>query len=563
MIASAKMNYVLNSRMHTSARRHVGFSLQKTVYIDEIGNARRSARDPFAAISQSCARYWCEAHSNRASKWFFDDSAAKITPMKSIIATATGAVLLALTLADCAQNPVTGNPNFVTMSESQEVQTGREEDAKVRQEYGVYDNQALQQYVNEVGQRLGRASHRPNLQYHFVVVDSPEINAFALPGGYVYITRGILAYLNSEAELAGVLGHEIGHVTARHSVQQISAATAAGVGATLLQVFVPGLRNQAGDSVIGLLGNVLLSGYGREHELEADRLGAQYLARTGYDPQAMIKVVAVLKNQELFDAEVAKSEGRQPRAYHGVFASHPDSDTRLQQVVAEAGRPAPGSARVNQEEFLRRIDRMVFADSPAQGIIRNDNFYHAEFGLALTFPRNWRIKNQPDRVSAANPGNDAIIELHSAGRAQGTPLEVLRKALRGNVGTEVTPTTLNGLPAALTTTSMQGLPTRVAVVFLGKTAFLIGGQARNGQALQRALPEINAAIASFRPISDADRKLARPLTLRVINAPRGATFFDLARASPLGKNALSHLRLINGLYPGGEPAAGQPLKVIE
>ena len=400
--------------------------------------------------------------------------------MKSIVATAAGAVLLALTLTDCAQNPspATQLRDDVRVAGSPD---RRQEDAKVRQEYGVYDNKALQQYVNEVGQRLGRASHRPNLQYSVVVVDSPEINAFALPGGYVYITRGILAYLNSEAELAGVLGHEIGHVTARHSVQQISAATAAGVGATLLQVFVPGLRNQAGDSVIGLLGNVLLSGYGREHELEADRLGAQYLARTGYDPQAMIKVVAVLKNQELFDAEVAKSEGRQPRAYHGVFASHPDSDTRLQQVVAEAGRPAPGSARVNQEEFLRRIDRMVFADSPAQGVIRNDNFYHTEFGLALTFPRNWRIKNQSDRVSAANPGNDAIIELRSAGPAQGTPLDALRRALKGRVGAEVTQTTINGLPAALTSTNMQGLPARIAAVFLGKTAFLIGGQARNGQ----------------------------------------------------------------------------------
>ena len=483
--------------------------------------------------------------------------------MKSIVASLLGTIFLVLTLTNCAQNPVTGNPNFVTMSESQEVQTGREEDGKVRQEYGVYDNQALQQYVNEVGQRLARSSHRPNLQYHFTVVDSPEINAFALPGGYVYITRGILAYLNSEAELAGVLGHEIGHVTARHSVQQISAATAAGVGATLLQVFVPELRNQAGDSAINLLGNVILSGYGREHELEADRLGAQYLARSGYDPQAMIKVVGVLKNQELFDAEVAKAEGRQPRSYHGVFASHPDSDTRLQQVVGEAGRPAPGATRINQEEFLRRIDRMVFADSPSQGIIRDGNFYHTEFGMALTFPRNWRIRNQPDRISAANSGADAIIELRTAGRAQGAPLEVLRKALRGNVGPEVTQLTINGLPAALTTTSMQGMPARVAVVFLGKSAYLIGGQARSAQAMQRALPEMNATINSFRAISDAERKLAQPLTLRIINAPAGTTFAGLARGSPLGKNAVSHLRLINGMYPNGEPAAGQPLKVIE
>ena len=230
--------------------------------------------------------------------------------MKSHSLAALAALPLTLMLANCAQNPVSGRPNFVTMSESKEVDVGRQEDAKVREEYGVYDNKALQQYVNEVGQRLGKASHRPQLQYNYVVVDSPEINAFALPGGYIYITRGILAYLNSEAELAAVLGHETGHVTARHSVQQMSAATAAGVGATLIGIFVPVLRNQAGDTAISMLGNVLLSGYGREHELEADRLGAEYLYRTGYDPQAMIKVIGVLKNQELFDAEIAKTEGR-------------------------------------------------------------------------------------------------------------------------------------------------------------------------------------------------------------------------------------------------------------
>ncbi len=482
--------------------------------------------------------------------------------MKSKLLTIAAATA-SLLLTDCAQNPVSGNPNFVTMSESQEVQVGRKEDVKVRQQYGVYDDKALQKYVNDVGQRLAKESHRPALQYTFTVVDSPEINAFALPGGYIYITRGIMSYLNSEAELAGVIGHEIGHVTARHSVQQMSAATAAGVGATLLEIFVPVLRNQVGDSAINLLGNALLSGYGRDHELEADRLGAQYLSRSGYDPQAMIKVVGVLKNQELFDAEVAKTEGREPRAYHGVFASHPDADTRLQQVIAEAGKPAPGATRINQEEFLRVIDKLVFADSPAQGTIRNGNFYHVDFGLALTFPRDWKIRNQPANVAATNVANDATIDLRGAGPAQGSPLDALRKALRGNLGPEATQLSINGLQAAVTTTSMQGKPTRVALVFLGKSAFLIGGQAKTAQAMQRALPEINAAINSFRTIGDAERALARPLTLRVINAAKDTRFAELARHSPLGKNAVSHLRLINGMYPNGEPLAGQPLKVIE
>lgn len=470
------------------------------------------------------------------------------------------ALPLALALTNCAQNPVSGRANFVTMSETQEVQTGRQEDVKVRQEYGVYDNKALQQYVNEVGQRLGKASHRPQLQYTYVVVDSPEINAFALPGGYIYVTRGILAYLNSEAELAAVLGHETGHVTARHGVQQMSAATAAGVGATLVGIFVPALRNQAGDTAIGLLGNVLLSGYGREHELEADKLGSEYLYRTGYDPQAMIKVIGVLKNQELFDAEVAKAEGRQPRSYHGVFASHPDADQRLQEVVGEAGKLA-GSGRVNQEEFLRMIDKVPFGYSESQGFVRNFTFYHRELGLVLKFPDTWRISNKPDSVSASNRGDDVMIEMRLAGRAQGAPADILRKQI-GNAR-EITSTTINGLPAAIATTSIRGLPTRAAVVFLGKSAYLIGGQAKTEGAMQQALAAINATITSFHAMSETERNSARPLTLRVISAPPGATFAELARSSPLGKNAVSYLRLLNGLYPQGEPAAGQALKIVE
>lgn len=480
--------------------------------------------------------------------------------MKSRTLAAWTALPLALALTNCAQNPVSGRANFVTMSEAQEVQTGRQEDVKVRQEYGVYDNKALQQYVNEVGQRLGKASHRPQLQYTYVVVDSPEINAFALPGGYIYVTRGILAYLNSEAELAAVLGHETGHVTARHGVQQMSAATAAGVGATLVGIFVPALRNQAGDTAIGLLGNVLLSGYGREHELEADKLGAEYLYRTGYDPQAMIKVIGVLKNQELFDAEVAKAEGRQPRSYHGVFASHPDADQRLQEVVGEAGKLA-GSGRVNQEEFLRMIDKVPFGYSESQGFVRNFTFYHRELGLVLKFPDTWRISNKPDRVSASNRGDDVMIEMRLAGRAQGAPADILRKQI-GNAR-EITSTTINGLPAAIATTSIRGLPTRAAVVFLGKSAYLIGGQAKTEGAMQQALAAINATITSFHAMSETERNSERPLTLRVISAPPGATFAELARSSPLGKNAVSYLRLLNGLYPQGEPAAGQALKIVE
>lgn len=473
------------------------------------------------------------------------------------------ALLCALSLANCALNPVSGNPNFVTMSESQEVSVGRSEDKKVREKYGSYNDPALQEYVSGIGQRLARSSHRPGLQYQFTVVDSPEINAFALPGGYIYITRGILAYLNSEAELAAVLGHEIGHVTARHSVQQMSAATAANVGASVLQILVPQVRNSAGDLLINTLGGALLSGYGREHELEADRLGAEYLARTGYDPQAMIKVVGVLKNQELFDNEVAKAEGREPRRYHGLFATHPDNDTRLQEVVREAAKFSSAENRINREEFLKRMERVVFADSPEQGIVRNNRFYHASLGLALQFPEGWKVRNSPQNVTAFNNERTALVDLRSAGAAEGSPSDVLRKILKLGNGSSVTPTTIGGLKAAYIEQPISGKPTRVAVVFLGKNAYAIGLQANSAALFRQNLTAMEASLQSFHAITDKERELAKPLRIRIITARAGMTFAELAKTSPLGRFAEGHLRVINSQYPAGEPTPGQALKIIE
>lgn len=466
-------------------------------------------------------------------------------------------------LSGCATNPVTGNPNFVVMSESQEISMGRGADAEVKKQYRVYDVPALQEYVNQVGRNLARNSHRPNLSYHFTVLDSTEINAFALPGGYIYITRGILAYLNSEAELGAVLGHEIGHVTARHSVQQISVATTANIGVQIASVFLPELRSVAGSNITNLLGNALLSGYGREHELEADRLGAEYLGRTGYDPQAMVKVIGVLKNQELFDAEIAKQEGREPRAYHGVFATHPDNDTRLQKVVGEAQSVARPDRVDNREAFLQHINGMIYGDSPEQGIIRNGRFYHSELGLALQFPEDWRIHNLPDRVQAQSPTNDAGIELRLGDKPEGSPADYLRKVLRPTFGVEIQSLTLNGFPAATATLSSQDKPAKVTAVYLNNKAFLIVGGAASKAAFDRYQENINAATMSFRAITEDERRLATPLRVKIISAKPDVTYAKLARTSPLGKNSEGYLRLLNAQYPSGEPARGQALKIVE
>src|SRR6185295_10411457 len=293
---------------------------------------------------------------------------------RSIALVSTVLVGCAVLVAGCARNPVTGSTDVTMVSEKGEIEQGRKAHEQVIKFYGVYEDQALQDYINEVGQKLAHASQRPELEWHFTIVDSQEINAFALPGGYIYITRGILAYLNNEAELAAVLGHEIGHVCARHQVRQQTNQTLAGILGAGAAIFT---GNAAVADLANIGGQALLSGYGRDMELEADHLGAQYIAKTGYDPQAMIGVIGVLKNQEVYELDRARQEGREPRIYHGVFASHPSADQRLQQAVAgskESAVTAAASPRVGAEDYLRHLEGLPFGTSRQQGIVRDNRF---------------------------------------------------------------------------------------------------------------------------------------------------------------------------------------------
>lgn len=466
-------------------------------------------------------------------------------------------VISALALAGCAQNPVTGQQDFVMMSEAQEISLGRQADADVRKQYKVYPNPALQAYVDRVGQNLAKHSHRSNLRYRFTVLDSPEINAFALPGGYIYITRGIMAYLNSEAEMAAVLGHEIGHVTARHGVRQQSASQAANIGISIASILVPELNNQAFHDMSNLLGGALLSGYGREHELESDRLGAQYLARTAYDPQAMIRVVGVLKNQELFDAEIAKQEGREPRRYHGTFATHPDNDTRLQQVVGEASTLTVVNPAEGRDEYLRQTAGLTFGERADEGVVRDNRFMHGDLGIALDFPPDWNVKNLPTQLVALSPGSDALLQFMLDPKPSGTVVEYARSKLGRDARIETVQ--IDGLTAALgqTDTMMLG------VIYDGGRAFLILGKTKLTQSFAAHKAAMESSIRSFKRLSAEDRKSIKPLTIQLITARKGDTYASLAQRSPLGRNAEKYLRLINAQYPQGEPATGQLMKIIE
>ena len=273
-----------------------------------------------------------------------------------------------------------GTPSQASaMSEKAQIKLGREQHQKVLAEMGAYDDDAVQGYVTELGHKLALKSDWPKLEWTFTVVDTDDVNAFALPGGFVYISRGILPYLNSEAELAAVLGHEIGHVTAHHGAKRQTRGTLANLGAAAATILT-------GQPIVGDLANVAgaawVSGYGREQELEADRLGAEILARTGYDPQAMTRVIGSLKDQELSEVRRARAEGRKPRVYHGVFASHPDNDQRLQEAVKAAKRVEGRATGQDQgrEIYLKAVDGVAVGTSRAQGVVRG--VHEAVLGVA-------------------------------------------------------------------------------------------------------------------------------------------------------------------------------------
>jgi len=477
-------------------------------------------------------------------------------------AAARAAILFLLLLAGCATNPVTGERDLVLVSAEQELKLGAEAHEATLTEYALYPDRALAEYVAGIGQRLAAHSHLPNLAFHFHVLDSPEINAFALPGGYVYITRGLLAYLNSEAELAAVLGHEIGHVTARHGVRQASSAQAASLGAGLLAVLFPQVAGAQQSA--SLLGTALLRGYGREHELEADRLGAEYLARSGYDPGAMLDVIRTLKAHEALDRRIAELEGRPARAYHGLFATHPDNDTRLKEVVGYAEGLASQGGERRRVPFLARIDGLVFGDNPDAGVVEGNTLLHTGLGFALDFPAGWRLQNQAERILLASPDQAALVSLRVDG-ADGAKSPADYLARRGGTLYEPTPSIVNGLATLSGFTSEaggRGQPVRVTLVLLDGRVLVFSAAARDLTARKRNDPAFLAIAGSVRRLDAATRARLAPKRVR-LQATRGTVDWPaLAASSALPRLAEEQLKLLNAVDIGGPDGVPDPLKVV-
>jgi len=466
----------------------------------------------------------------------------------------------------CSVNPATGEHDLVLMSEDQELLLGRTSHAEIIKEYGEYNDAKLSAYVQKIGERVANNSHRSNLIYRFTVLDSPEVNAFALPGGYIYVTRGILSYLNSEDELAAVLGHEVGHVTARHAVRRHSTSTITGIAGAIL-ASQSGV--QGAGQVANLLSTALVRGYGREHELEADRLGAEYLARTGYEPDAMLRVVRILKNQEIFEQELAKLEDRKPRTYHGLFSTHPDNDKRLQSIIKASKTIKPTGKHLGQgrDTYLKMVDGITYGSSENEGVVRGQQFYHQDLDFTLKFPEGWRIKNESDRVVATTKNNDGLIVLSLQDRNRKiTPQQFMKQRLNlKNLqsGESFSHHGLEGYTAITKADSDYGQRlARVIVLYHGSRAFVFAGVAKNSKTPYQYDSLILKAAHSFRPLNDNEKQQSNARTLAVQTFKK-QRYSDLARRSGLNHLAESQIRLLNGHYPNGTPSPGDLIKTIE
>jgi predicted Zn-dependent protease len=487
------------------------------------------------------------------------------------------AFLAAALLAGCGSmvvNPVTGQSERSVMDESTEIAEGQKAHQQVLQEYSLYPSTAVQKYVNDLGQKLAAQSHRKQLKWHFTVLDSPEINAFALPGGYVYVTRGIMAYMESEADLAGVIGHEIGHVTARHGAQRATTQQTAGIGVFAASILGAVLESQGLPGVGQLAGQVsqtvaagYVASYGREQELQADGLGAEYLSRTSYDPRNMVDVITVLKNQEIFAADQAKAEGRPAPQRNDWLASHPSNDQRLEMITRLAAQYKGQGNYVSEgrERYLSMMQGVTFGDSPAQGLVRGRNFYHSALGIAMSAPEGWGFQNDTDKLTVINSGRDAaLVMVLVPPKAGNSHTDIVRNVLKPTQG-RAENLSINGLQATRFTGARQNAQGQaqsfVATIVSGPGGnYLMQYNAKDAQALARARSQMQEVEGSFRAMTAQDKAAAKPWVVRTAPYPKGG-FAELARQSPLA-NPEKQLRLINGYYSGGEPKTGQMIKIV-
>jgi predicted Zn-dependent protease len=466
-------------------------------------------------------------------------------------------LVLVAAATGCALNPATGQRQLMLVSESQEIAMGREYDQQVVASIGLYPDDAWQEYIQTLGTKLAAGGERPQLPWTFRVVDDPAVNAFALPGGFIYVTRGLLAHVGSEAELASVVGHEIGHVTARHTVSQMSQQQLAGLGLAIGSIVSSEFERYAGLANTAL--GVLFLKYSRDDETEADDLGLRYIRQANFDPREMPDVFVMLQR-------VGESQGGGGRLPEWL-ATHPDPGNRRDNIVEQiAALPQDFADRVvNRDPYLRRLDNQVFGDNPREGYFKGSQFFHPDMRFQITFPEGWTTVNGKQAVLAVSGGKDAVVELSLS---EGASADAAARAFLGQEGItsgSVSNASLHGLPATRASfgavTEEGQLGGAVLFVEHGRAVFRLLAYAPEARwAANKSAGE--RALGSFQPLTDARALAVQPQRLDIVAVEgRSTTIESLAgsRASPVSADVLA---LINGVQRSTPLESGRLLKWV-
>ena len=462
---------------------------------------------------------------------------------------------------------LSGSSTVFALSEEKEIELGRQEHRKIVARFGLYRDKELASYITKIGERIAKESSRPDLQYHFTVLNDDLVNAFALPGGYIYVTRGMLTHMNSESELAAVLGHEIAHVTERHAIR----AQTRGKVINVLNTVAAGITGIPGAYDLGnIFGGVLQKGYSRKFELEADKVGAEYMAKAGYSPEAMLKTIDVLKAKDRIEIEQARMEKREPQIYHGILSTHPDHDTRYKKAIRASNKLGANYTEfIKTDEFLEKLNGLAYGNSRQVGVVRKNKYFYPKLGIKLSFPQKWRIEAGRRGIYAISQQGDATLVISSGRLYKGvTPKGYAKDKLMLNVR-EGSTLTIAGMPGYIgiadDATSPYGpRPIRFVVLFdiRKRRAFILKGAGKYDLTKIAADKSFITTIFSFDRMDKEDFRKARVPKIQIVRAEKGTTMESLAAESPITNYALDKLRVMNGLYPSGQPEEGQLIKIV-
>ena len=480
-----------------------------------------------------------------------------------------GITAMVLMCHACSFKPPRLGAPLKIMPTDAEAAMGRETHPEIIEQYGRYDDEALQGYIQRVGEQLVVANFGDQKIFRFVLLDSDEFNAFSLPGGYIYLTRGLLVCLNSEAELAAILAHEIAHSLQRHAAHHLLETELDEKDLVIGSILMHKLKTQAAIDLFKSMGRTLITGYEANEEFDATRLSGTILATAGYNPRVVITLRTFLRRHAEFDRQLAIEEDRAPHYFHGIGPIELVREKELQEAISQIKfKERPGNAVENLERFYNAIDGLVWGDNKFQGLMAGRSLLHSEWGVTLTPPERWRIINQNSRIVWFPANQDAYIELSIYPIPEKTnPQDFLRTELELQELNDMALFSPNGLTGYTATAKLRtpygNQRGRVYVIYVNERALVFVSAGRTDIARIFHSEHVVAMVMSLRALSADEKAKIKPRRLKLITADKIATFESIVPKSLTINRPRDQIRLINQMYPSGQPRPGQRLKIIE